>query len=70
LEFLEKLAESGHRYNGFNLIVADMCKGQMAYLSNRKDPMKPEMVAPGFHVVCNGLLNTPWPKVGFRNPIQ
>jgi uncharacterized protein with NRDE domain len=43
-------------------------KGQMAYLSNRKDPMKPQMVDPGFHVLCNGLLNTPWPKVGLEAP--
>ena len=68
MEYLEKVSELGHRYNGFNLIVADLCRGEMAYVSNRpkEDPMKPQMVHPGFHVLCNGLLNTPWPKVGSK----
>ena len=65
MEYLEEVSKSGHKYNGFNLIVVDLRRGEMAYVSNRpkEDPIKPHIVQPGFHVLCNGLLNTPWPKV-------
>eukprot|EP00250_Pteridium_aquilinum_P014365 c21942_g1_i1 orf=219-1049(+) len=65
LEYAQEVFEAGDNYNGFNLLVADLCVGRMAYVTNRpKDkPVQAQIVMPGFHVLCNASLNTPWPKV-------
>lgn len=65
LDYAQEVSEAGNKYNGFNLLVADLCAGKMAYVSNRpkKNPIQAQHVLPGFHVLCNACLNTPWPKV-------
>ena len=64
---MKAVSEVGEKYNGFNILVADLCTGKMAYVSNRpkKNPIQTQNVLPGFHVLCNASLNTPWPKVHF-----
>ncbi|KAH7299560.1 hypothetical protein KP509_24G018200 [Ceratopteris richardii] len=64
LEYAQEVYEARDKYSGFNLLVADLCLGNMAYVSNRpKDnPVQVQSVMPGFHVLCNASLNTPWPK--------
>ena len=57
--YLEKLAFSAARYNGFNLIVGDM--DALGYFSNREGTVR--MLAPGVYGLSNHLLDTPWPKV-------
>ena len=58
-EYLDQIQEKMHRYEGFNLLVAE--GEQMAYLSNFRQ--KTEIVVPGIHGISNAFLNTPWPKV-------
>jgi len=58
-DYLQKMARTGHRYNGFNMILSE--GDQWVYYSNRnKDP---QVLPPGVHGLSNHLLNTPWPKV-------
>lgn len=59
LEYLDQIQEKMHRYEGFNLLVAE--GEQMAYLSNFRQ--RTEMVTPGIHGLSNAFLNSPWPKV-------
>ena len=58
LNYLRELNETGHQYNGFNLLLGDL-KG-LYYCSNRKSEIS--RIAPGFYGLSNRLLNTPWPK--------
>lgn len=57
------MREAG-QYNGFNLIVADLCSMTMVYITNRpKDSgMSVTEVSAGIHVLSNAALDTPWPK--------
>ena len=57
--YLDRLAASADRYNGFNLIVGDA--GAMGYFSNREGTVR--MLGPGVYGLSNHLLDTPWPKV-------
>jgi uncharacterized protein with NRDE domain len=50
---------SGH--NGFNLITADLPRGDWHWLSNRHPG--PQRLATGLHGVSNAGLGTPWPKL-------
>jgi uncharacterized protein with NRDE domain len=59
IDYLNRIAQKGQAYNGFNLIVSDA--NSMAYYSNRGE--KPEILAPGIYGLSNHLLDTPWPKV-------
>ena len=59
LEYLYQIQEQMHRYEGFNLLVAE--GEQMAYLSNFRE--EAEVVEGGIHGISNAFLNTPWPKV-------
>ncbi|XP_024369270.1 uncharacterized protein [Physcomitrium patens] len=63
--YLEEVAARADKYNGFNLIVADMNTKEMAYLSNRPrgEPVEVKQVSPGLHSLSNANLDTPWPKV-------
>lgn len=65
LEYAQEVFEAGDKYNGFNILVVDLCIGSMAYVSNRptNKPVLAHSVAPGFHVLSNASLNTQWPKV-------
>lgn len=58
-DYLHRIQEKMHRYNGFNLLVASGEK--MGYLSNYRKGM--EKVNPGLHGISNAYLDTPWPKV-------
>lgn len=49
-----------HEYAGFNLLLADLRRGEMAWVSNRADALP---VQPGVHGLSNAALDTPWPKV-------
>lgn len=64
-EFAEELAPDTHRYNGFNLIVADIPSKMMVYISNRPkgEPIIIHQVSPGIHVLSNAKLDSPWHKV-------
>jgi uncharacterized protein with NRDE domain len=57
--YIHSLAESGDRYNGFNLILGD--SEDLYYYSNRS--VGPQLLAPGFYGLSNHLLDVPWPKV-------
>jgi uncharacterized protein with NRDE domain len=57
--YLNHIKSSGHRYNGFNLIVGD--GSGLFYYSNMADNIK--KLKPGLFGLCNHLLDTPWPKV-------
>jgi uncharacterized protein with NRDE domain len=57
--FLEKLADHGCTYNGYNLICAD--PAHLFCGSNRQEV--PEEIPPGIHGLSNRHLNTPWPKL-------
>ncbi|MCO5551594.1 hypothetical protein L7F22_005099 [Adiantum nelumboides] len=65
LEYAQMVFDAGNEYSGFNLIVADLYTESMVYVSNRpKDnPVQPQVVMPGFHVLSNASLNSPWPKM-------
>ena len=58
-QYIQTLAESGDRYNGFNLILGD--REELYYYSNRS--VGPQLLAPGFYGLSNHLLDVPWPKV-------
>jgi len=57
--FLQYLKNSGHRYDGFNLLFGDL--SGLRYYSNRSETEN--VVSPGIHGLSNHLLDTPWPKV-------
>jgi len=57
--YLEHLEATGHRYNGFNLLVGD--PDTLCYYSNRGNGV--EALSPGIYGLSNHLLDTPWPKV-------
>ncbi|WOL10707.1 transport and Golgi organization [Canna indica] len=64
LEFVQEIVKEADQYNGFNLIVADLCTKSMIYISNRPKgkPISILEVPPGVHVLSNANLNSPWPK--------
>uniref|UniRef100_A0A1D1XD83 Ser/Thr-rich protein T10 in DGCR region n=1 Tax=Anthurium amnicola TaxID=1678845 RepID=A0A1D1XD83_9ARAE len=64
LEFAEEAANEADQYNGFNLMLVDLCSKTMVYVSNRPKakPVSIELVAPGLHVLTNASLDTPWHK--------
>lgn len=57
--YLSDVAENGHRYNGFNLMVGD--HEEIFYYSNQGDGIR--AMGPGIYGISNRLLDTPWPKV-------
>lgn len=64
-EFAEQVVREAHQYNGFNLVVADICTSTMVYVFNRPDRDNPSfsLVTPGIHVLANASLDAPWAKV-------
>lgn len=64
-EWAEEIAAEADQYNGFNLILADLCSRTMVYISNRPkgNSISVQTVSPGLHVLSNANLDTPWPKV-------
>lgn len=57
--FCHQVAEQGHHYGGFNLLIGN--RQELWYVGNRG--AEPQAVAAGIHGLCNGLLDDPWPKV-------
>ncbi|XP_008781292.2 transport and Golgi organization 2 homolog [Phoenix dactylifera] len=77
LEFAEEIVKEADEYNGFNLIVADLCSKIMVCISNRpkEEPVSVQLVSPGLHVLSNAKLDTPWHKAqrlrkNFRKLLQ
>jgi uncharacterized protein with NRDE domain len=60
--YLDAVARDGHLYNGFNLIVGDFTRRELAWYGNRADA-PPSLLAAGIHGLSNSLLDTPWPKL-------
>ncbi|MEZ4686053.1 MAG: NRDE family protein [Bacteroidia bacterium] len=58
-EYLEKVAEKGQAYNGFNLLVGG--PEELWYFGNRGPA--PQKLQPGTYGLSNWLLDTPWPKL-------
>ncbi|XP_010531519.1 PREDICTED: transport and Golgi organization protein 2 homolog [Tarenaya hassleriana] len=64
-EFAEELEKEFDQYNGFNLVVADVCSQVMVYITNRPPCANSSLVrevSPGIHVLSNANLDSPWPK--------
>jgi uncharacterized protein with NRDE domain len=62
LDYLRRVAEQGHRYNGFNLLCGDFARRELGWYGNRADA-PPALLEAGVHGLSNSLLNTPWPKL-------
>mgnify|MGYP003366519509 CR=1 FL=1 len=65
MEFADEVVEEADQYNGFNLILADLCSRTMVYVTNRpkEDRNFVTEVSSGIHVLSNAQLDSPWPKV-------
>ncbi|WP_322034962.1 NRDE family protein [Burkholderia cenocepacia] len=68
LDYLAQLAEHAAVYNGFNLLVGDWRRRELAWFCNRAPEGEsrvaaPVAIAPGVHALSNARLDTPWPKV-------
>lgn len=65
MEFAEEVVKEADKYNGFNLIIADLCSKTMIYITNRPREANVSVVevSPGIHVLSNASLDSPWPKV-------
>lgn len=64
-EVAEQIVKEADQYNGFNLILVDICSRTMVYVTNRpkEDSVNISEVTPGIHVLTNGGLDAAWPKV-------
>ena len=65
MPFMQALAETADRYNGFNLLAGTFPAGQaptLVHFTNHTDD-PPRAVRPGLHGLSNATLNTDWPKV-------
>ncbi|KAG5526905.1 hypothetical protein RHGRI_032982 [Rhododendron griersonianum] len=63
-KFAEELVKEADQYNGFNLIIANLCSMTMVYVTNRPKEGNGSImeVSPGIHVLSNARLDSPWPK--------
>ncbi|MFK7969218.1 MAG: NRDE family protein [Bacteroidia bacterium] len=57
--YLNRVAEKGQAYNGFNLLVGTA--DNLWYYGNRGPA--PQALEPGTYGLSNDLLDTPWPKL-------
>lgn len=62
LDYLRQVAHVGGAYNGFNLIVGDLPRRELAWYCNRAG-LPPSLLPPGTHGISNAVLDTPWPKL-------
>ena len=60
LAWAAELRPGMQAYAGFNLLLADLRRGRMCWVSNRAGFAE---VQPGVHGLSNAALDTPWPKV-------
>lgn len=58
-EYLQRVKEKAHVYNGFNLIFGYIF--DLYYFSNKGGLF--QKLSPGLYGLSNALLDTPWPKV-------
>ncbi len=76
-QFIQEKATQFNRYNGFNLLMADVSvqNPSLLWLSNRvqmgkslrhRKVMNPQALKPGVYGLSNGMLDSPWPKVQHR----
>ncbi|ACR28525.1 NRDE family protein [Burkholderia glumae] len=68
LAYLQQIAGTAALYNGFNLLVGDCRRRELAWFCNR--PAEPDtaleaplLVGAGLHGLSNARLDTPWPKL-------
>ncbi len=57
--YLQAVAKQIDQYSGFNLLVADL--QSIWYLSSTEP--RPVRLTEGIYALCNGSLDTPWPKL-------
>ncbi|MGF6569261.1 uncharacterized protein with NRDE domain [Paraburkholderia sp. GAS333] len=62
LAYLQQVAQTGDIYNGFNLLVGDWMRRELAWYCNRSDAA-PALLTPGTHGISNAVLDTAWPKL-------
>jgi uncharacterized protein with NRDE domain len=62
LDYLHRIAESGARYNGFNLLIGDFGRRELGWYCNRSSAA-PILLDAGAHAISNAVLDTPWPKL-------
>ena len=62
LGYLEEVARDGEIYNGFNLVIGDWQRRELAWYCNRGDHA-PAPLPEGTHGISNAVLDTPWPKL-------
>jgi uncharacterized protein with NRDE domain len=62
LHYLAEIAQSGERYNGFNLLVGDWTRRELGWYCNRSG-RAPALLEAGAHGISNAVLDTPWPKL-------
>jgi uncharacterized protein with NRDE domain len=62
LDYLAEVARNGSLYNGFNLVVGDWTRRELAWYCNRGD-LAPALLPEGTHGISNAVLDTPWPKL-------
>lgn len=62
-EYIARIADDAHRFNGFNLVVGT--RDKLIWYSNaaQDDERNGKLLAPGIYGVSNATLDTPWPKV-------
>ncbi|WP_233801308.1 NRDE family protein [Paraburkholderia sp. HP33-1] len=66
LAYLQHVAQTGDIYNGFNLLVGDWTRRELAWYCNRGGVNAsggPALLAPGTHGISNAVLDTAWPKL-------
>ena len=65
LDYLQRVAQDGAIYNGFNLLVGDWTRRELAWYCNRVDrsTAAPTLLAAGTHGISNAVLDTAWPKL-------
>ncbi|MFX1762062.1 NRDE family protein [Paraburkholderia sp. A1RI-2L] len=62
LAYLAEVARDGEMYNGFNLVIGDWRRRELAWYCNRGERM-PALLPEGTHGISNAVLDTPWPKL-------
>ncbi|HTH77240.1 MAG TPA: NRDE family protein [Trinickia sp.] len=62
LDYLRRVSTRAAQYNGFNLIVGDLARRELAWYCNQADS-PPSMLPAGVHGISNAVLDTPWPKL-------
>jgi uncharacterized protein with NRDE domain len=62
LAYLQRVAKTGDMYNGFNLLVGDWTRRELAWYCNRSN-VAPALLTPGTHGISNAVLDTAWPKL-------